>query len=63
MGIASRGADYAAELLDEPLPDDFDSDDDEVVDDEDEEDEDAGEDVDGLDAGELVDEEPRLSLR
>jgi hypothetical protein len=49
---------YAAELLlDEPLPDDFESDeDDEVVDGE-------GEEVDGLDAGELLDDEPRLSLR
>jgi hypothetical protein len=56
---------YAAELLlDEPLPDDFALDDfesdedDEVVDDEDD-----VEGVDGLVAGELLDEEPRLSLR
>ncbi|GHD63520.1 hypothetical protein GCM10010317_060180 [Streptomyces mirabilis] len=51
---------YAAELLlDEPLPDDFESDeDDEVVDDEDDVEEGAG-----LEAGELLDEEPRLSLR
>ncbi|SFF04210.1 hypothetical protein SAMN02787118_103450 [Streptomyces mirabilis] len=51
---------YAAELLlDEPLPDDFESDeDDEVVDDEDD-----VEEGDGLEAGELLDEEPRLSLR
>lgn len=50
---------YAAELLDEPVPDDFESeDDDEVVDDE------VEEEVDGFDeAGELLDEEPRLSLR
>jgi hypothetical protein len=50
---------YAAELLlDEPLPDDFESDeDDELVD------EDDVEEVDGLEAGELLDEEPRLSLR
>lgn len=59
---------YAAELLlDEPLPDDFESDeDDEVVDEEDEDDDedDGVEEAEGLDdAGELVDEELRLSLR
>jgi hypothetical protein len=56
-GVPGRKS-YAAELLlDEPLPDDFESDeDDEVVDGE-------GEEVDGLDAGELLDDEPRLSLR
>src|SRR5205823_3588630 len=48
---------YAAELLLEevPVPDDFES--------EDDEDEGVEVDVDGLDAGELLDEEPRLSLR
>jgi hypothetical protein len=58
---------YAALLLEEvPVLDDFESEDDE--DDEDDEEEDAEDgsevDVDGLDdAGELLDEEPRLSLR
>ncbi|GGN62428.1 hypothetical protein GCM10011579_029560 [Streptomyces albiflavescens] len=62
---------YAAELLDEPVPDDFESEEDEDVDDEDVDDEDVDdedvddeEEVDGFaDAGELLDEEPRLSLR
>jgi hypothetical protein len=52
---------YAAELLlDEPVPDDFDSEeDDEVVDDDED-----GDEVDGFAAaGALLDEEPRLSLR
>jgi hypothetical protein len=53
---------YAAELLLEEVPvlDDFESEDDE-----DEEDEDVVVDVDGFedDAGALLDEEPRLSLR
>jgi hypothetical protein len=45
------------------VPDDFASEDDDVdVDDEDFE-SDADVDVDGFDAGELLDEEPRLSLR
>jgi len=59
------GSAYAAELLEEvPALDDFDSDDDEEDDVEEEEDESDAEDVDGFDdAGELLDEEPRLSLR
>lgn len=58
------GSAYAAELLEEvPTLEDFDSEDDEE-DDVVEEDESDEEDVDGFDdAGELLDEEPRLSLR
>jgi hypothetical protein len=62
-----RNEPYAAELLlDEPLPDDFvseEDDEDEEVDDEELDDELDEEAVDGFDAGELLDEEPRLSLR
>jgi hypothetical protein len=52
---------YAAELLLEevPVPDDFESEDDE--DDEDGADDEV--DVEGFDAGELLEEEPRLSFR
>ncbi|MEY9992007.1 hypothetical protein ABIE67_004039 [Streptomyces sp. V4I8] len=60
------GSAYAAELLeDEPALDDFESEDDEDDDAEEEEDESDEEDVDDFDddAGELLDEEPRLSLR
>ena len=63
------GSAYAAELLeDEPALDDFDSEDDEEDDVEEEEEDEAEsdeEDVDDFDddAGELLDELPRLSLR
>jgi len=60
-----RNEPYAAELLlDEPLPDDFVSEEDDEDEDDEEVDDALDEDaVDGFDAGELLDEEPRLSLR
>lgn len=66
MTAGFTSASYAAELLLDEVPelDDFVSEEDEEDDDEDDSDDDV--DVDGFeddDAGELLDEEPRLSLR
>ncbi len=59
----SVGAPQAAVLLDDvPALDDFESEDEDDEDEEEEEEEDDDED-ELVDAGELLDEEPRLSLR